>query len=242
MFDNTLILCSFNPMQPLFLKAIKVVWKMILGVLVFVALYVTFVFVVPKIPVNRTHLESDSEMVDVYILTNGVHTDIVMPINSRFYDWRPFIDPSDTKSQDPDVRYAAFGWGDKGFYLDTPTWADLKFSTAFKAAFWLGSSAMHVTYHKELKEGDRCRRMQVSKQDFLKMIEYVKSSFRMAETNGPILIDGASYEQYDAFYEGIGTYNLFFTCNTWANDALKSGNQRACLWAARQEDIFSKYE
>ena len=51
-----------------------------------------------------------------------------------------------TKSKDSTAEYLAFGWGDKGFYLDTPEWSDLKASTAFKAAFALGNSAMHTTF------------------------------------------------------------------------------------------------
>lgn len=50
-------------------------------------------------------------------------------------DWSQKIPFSQTKGKSTDFNYIAFGWGDKGFYLDTPTWADLKFSTAFKAAF-----------------------------------------------------------------------------------------------------------
>lgn len=66
---------------------------------------------------------------------------------------------SQTKGKNTDFNYIAFGWGDKGFYLDTPTWADLKFSTAFKAAFWMGQSAMHTTYYREVKEGEDCKRL-----------------------------------------------------------------------------------
>ena len=32
-------------------------------------------------------------------------------------------------------RYVAIGWGDRGFYVDTPTWADLKLSTLCNALF-----------------------------------------------------------------------------------------------------------
>ena len=64
-------------------------------------------------------------------------------------DWSQKFLYEDTVAKDSTLRYIAIGWGDKGFYLDTPTWADLKFSTAFKAAFWLGNSAIHTTFIKK---------------------------------------------------------------------------------------------
>jgi hypothetical protein len=56
------------------------------------------------------------------------------------------------------VNYLAFGWGDKGFYLNTPEWADLKVSTALNAAFGLSSSAIHSTFYKKLRENETCKK------------------------------------------------------------------------------------
>ena len=63
------------------------------------------------------------------ILTNGVHTDLVVPIKSAEIDWSKEIPIENTNSKSTNFNYLSIGWGDKGFYLDTPTWADLKFST-----------------------------------------------------------------------------------------------------------------
>ena len=48
--------------------------------------------------------------------------------------------------------FVGLGWGDKGFYLETPTWADLKTSTALKAVSGYNTTAMHVTFYKEMQE------------------------------------------------------------------------------------------
>ncbi|HOB24230.1 MAG TPA: DUF2459 domain-containing protein, partial [Kaistella sp.] len=61
----------------------------------------------------------------------------MVPVKTPEIDWSQQIPFKTTLSKRTDFKYLAIGWGDKGFYLDTPTWADLKFSTAFKAAFWL---------------------------------------------------------------------------------------------------------
>lgn len=210
------------------------------GLLLFLALYGLAAVVLPRIPVNAGETPATDDPVVVYLLTNGVHTDLVLPMYHELHDWSAFVNPVDTRSGDTNVRYAAFGWGDKGFYLDTPTWADLKFSTAFKAMFWLSTSAMHVTYYHELQPGEACRKLSVSRADYTRIVDYIERSFEHTPKGLPKLIQGA-YDENDAFYEANGTYNLFFTCNTWANDGLKAGNQKACLWTPFQQGIFRLY-
>ena len=102
-------------------------------------------FLLSKITIN-SNADHQSKDVSIYIKTNGVHTDIIVPVKNEIKNWSSQIKFENTKSKDSTAEYLAFGWGDKGFYLDTPEWSDLKASTAFKAAFALGNSAMHTTF------------------------------------------------------------------------------------------------
>jgi hypothetical protein len=88
--------------------------------------------------------------VTVYILGNGIHTDVVVPVKTAYKDWSQGILYKNTRGNDTSLQYLAIGWGDKDFYLKTPHLADLTFSTAFNAAFGLSSSAMHTTFYKSL--------------------------------------------------------------------------------------------
>ena len=111
--------------------------------------YLVVVTSLSYISVND-ELEKKYDKIPIYILTNGVHTDIVLPIKNEQYNWSNLLKFQHTKSKDSTSKFVALGWGDKGFYLETPTWADLKTSTALKAASGLSSSAMHVTFYKNL--------------------------------------------------------------------------------------------
>ena len=134
------------------------------------------------------------------------------------------------------------GWGDKGFYLNTPTWADLKFSTAFKAATALSTSAMHTTYYQTMEENDECVKIEISKQQYTTLIQYIKSSLQKDPENNFIHIPtNAVYGTTDAFYEANGKYSLFKTCNSWTNSALKISGQKACVWTGLDSPIFEKY-
>jgi len=171
-----------------------------------------------------------------------VHTDLVLPIKTEQMDWSKEIKFEHTLGKDTIMDYIAFGWGDKGFYLETPTWADLKFSTAFKAAFALGESAIHATFYKTLREGNDCVRIPLSKEQYVRLVNYILDSFDQ-DANGHFLNipTKAVYGQYDAFYEAKGSYNLFQTCNTWANTGLKRCGQKAALWTPFDSGIFYHY-
>ena len=215
--------------------------KSILALFIFALVYLFLVFVIPYFSVNAKE-QSPSEEVTLYIKTNGVHTDIVVPINTKYKDWSETLKFSHIKSQDATMQYIGLGWGDKGFYLNTPEWSDLKFSTAFVAAFGLGSSAMHATFYKEIRENENCVKIKVSAQEYQKLIAYVENTFDKDENGKPILIDATTYGQNDSFYEAKGAYTLFYTCNTWANSALKAMDQKAALWTATDTGIFQHYK
>ncbi|MBX9450140.1 MAG: TIGR02117 family protein [Taibaiella sp.] len=183
-----------------------------------------------------------SRSVEIFILTNGVHTDIVMPVSNELYDWSKVFPYRHTLSQDTDYPYVAVGWGDKGFYLETPEWKDLKASVAFKAAFALGTSAVHVTFYRQMETGKSCRPIRLTEMQYSRLVQYIDATLDKDEAGKPIHIStDAQYGDFDAFYEARGSYHLFFTCNTWVNDALKSCGQQACVWTIFDTGIFEKH-
>ena len=197
-------------------------------------------FVCSRITIGKDAGTKDE--VAIYIKTNGVHTDIVMPVRTPQIDWSREIKYANTALHDTTWQYIALGWGDKGFYLQTPNWSDLKFSVAFNAAFALSTTAMHATFYKELQENDRCHKMLISRDQYARLIDYVTKSFQHDASGHFINIKTkANYCQSDAFYEANGSYSLFHTCNTWANNALKKCGQKCCLWTIFDTGIFLKY-
>ena len=222
-------------------KSFKILLKTLLGFIAFLLIYAILIFFTSIISVNENNENTDKN-IPIYILSNGVHTDIVLPLKNEIKDWSTAILYTNTKAKDSTLQNLAFGWGDKGFYLDTPTWADLKASTAAKAVTGLSSSAMHVTFYGNLKENESCKKFFISESQYQKMITYIENSFSLDKANKIQRIGTHSYGKYDIFYEAKGSYNLFYTCNTWANQALKAGNQKAALWTVLDKGIFYHYE
>ena len=203
-------------------------------------LYLAAAFGLSRIAVPKADPDAAPD-VPVFLHTNGVHTDIVVPIRTAQHDWSRQLSLADTPSADTSMRYIAFGWGDKGFYLDTPTWADLKFRTAFVAAFWLGSSAVHATYFHALVPGPDTVPLHLSRAEYARLVAYIQRSFRYDAAGRVQHIAGHSYGRDDAFYEAHRVYSFLYTCNTWTNNALKACGQRACLWTPSDQGIFYQY-
>lgn len=223
------------------MKSIKFILKFLLAIIGLLLIYGISAVVFSIIPVNKNQSENNKEYT-IYIKSNGVHTDLVLPIKTDLKDWSEKIKFENIKSKDSTHHYLAFGWGDKGFYLDTPEWSDLKFSTAFKAAFNLGTSAMHTTFYKQIQETENCIKIEISKEQYQKLITFIEASFQYDTNGNPIFIEATTYGKNDSFYEAHRTYNLFYTCNTWANQALKKADLKAAFWTPADKGIFYHYQ
>jgi uncharacterized protein (TIGR02117 family) len=222
-------------------RILKIIGLSIGSFLGLIVVYLCFAFGLSRICVNDDVKPVDE--VTIYILTNGVHTDIVVPVRTDQIDWSRYIPFENTTANDHSAELLALGWGDRGFYLETPTWADLKASTACKAAFGLSRSAVHATYYKNLKEDSSCKSIKISKTEYDGLIGYIKNSLKMNEGTDPVLIKtNANYGTHDAFYEAAGSYSLFQTCNTWTNNSLKSCGQKASWWTPFDTGIFYHYK
>lgn len=221
--------------------SLRILGRVLLGVLVCIICYALAIWLLPLIPVNNDFQEAPNGTM-IYIRSNGVHTDVVLPLRSAAKDWSAELPFANTASGDSNATHVAFGWGDKGFYLETKEWADLKASTAFNAAFGLSGSAMHVTHCDEPVEGEMCLAVRVSDAMLQCLTTHVESGFAKGTDGKPVWIAHRYYESNDAFYEGTGSYGLFFTCNTWTNSVLKDCGLPAALWAAFDGGILRQYD
>lgn len=210
-------------------RVLRLTKKFGLGLVVVLLLYLTVALIFSLIIIDQEL--NDEPEIEIWLHSNGVHVDVVVPAQNDTFDWYAVVAPSHTRSGSTDFSWLAFGWGDRGFYLNTPEWKDLRFSTAFKATLGLGKSAMHTTYHAQMTVSERTHRFMISRANYLTLCTFLKSGFETTEDGAfqPIGLH-ARYGQHDAFYAGNGRYSLFKTCNSWTNNALKSAGLPHCLW------------
>ncbi len=223
------------------IKAAKISGLFLIGFVGLIGIYFLSALILSRITVPAEK-EKGSD-ITVYVLSNGIHSDIVMPLKSELKDWSKEIKLKDTELYDTAIGYLAVGWGNKDFYLNTPTWADLKFTTAFKAAFGIGSAAIHTASYQYMTESENCIKIEITTEQYRKLVKYVDAGFKK-NANGHYrqIYSNTKYDKGKSFYEAEKKYSIFFTSNTWTNNALKTCGQKACLWTPFDKGIFYHYK
>ncbi len=206
-------------------KILRIV-KIALLLPLLILFYVFVAYVCSYIPYNTSFEQASEDSVKIFLHSNGVHTDILVPVKNDQKDWNAFLPglPANTS-------FVAMGWGDKGFYLNTPTWGDLKFSTAFKAAFWLSTTAMHITpYAQAPSISEQTVEVNISKEQYAVLCEYIEKSFQLNDQKQLNLLPHDARYYSGSFYDATGTYSILTSCNSWVNKALKVSGIRTCAW------------
>ena len=179
--------------------------------------------------------------ITVYLITNGVHTDLALPLKNDTFDWTTIINPGDTRAASSDWGYAAFGWGDRGFYVETPHWRDLKISTALSAVSGLGDSIIHVTYYPALWESVHSIAILMPRAHYRRLAESIRDQFALHEGEGRAVVAAPAYGDNDTFYAAHGHYSLFHTCNSWTNRRLSDAGLKHVLWTPFAYSLMRAY-
>ncbi len=224
------------------LKIAKYVGVFLLSFIAFVALYYLASISCKHITTNDDYVSPD-DGIELFVVSNGVHADICLPINSNKELWLKYFNPKDFVTLTKEPKYISFGWGDKGFFLDTPTWDDLTFGTAFKALFIPSATAMHVSYVEDKpKLSATTKSFKVSSKALKRIEEYILKYIQLKDEK-PILIDCCRYPNlHDNFYESTGSYHLFRTCNVWTNQVIIEGGVKTSVWTPFDTGILEQFE
>ena len=195
-----------------------------------VALYFLAAVVLSAIPLNRG--TGRCGPVEIFVRSNGVHVDLVLPVRNDRFDWDPVAPPAD--AADPHaaaVPWVAIGWGDREVYRRVPTWNDLTPGLALRAGLGLHGAALHAERLFAVEEGPDCRRLALTESQYDALVAFLLESGVRDEDGRLVPLAGASgFGATDAFYEARGRYHPFFTCNTWCNLALKRVGLPCCVW------------
>ena len=198
--------------------------KGVAGVVIVIVGYIIAGFIGGTIPTNR-HWRAPATGVTIYVETNGVHTGIIVPKVAAGIDWRPLLRPEDLGDQ----RYAAydhvaFGWGERTFYLETPTWADVKPLTVLAAGLGSDRTLVHVDHIPQPRPNDDTKAVVLRPEEYRRLSAYLRASF----ADQPEHLHG--YYDYDGFYTSRGHYSAIRTCNAWTGDALRHAGVRVGAW------------
>ncbi len=215
------------------MKTLKKILKWSLYFLLIPIFYLVVSLILTSITIERK-LENGITDKIIYLNTNGVHLDIVIPKENI-----DSIILSGLKLNGNE-NYLSFGWGDENFYINTPTWGDLTFNNAFSAMFLKSTTLMHVTRYKE-KRSDWIV-IKINESELKNLNTYIQNTFKTNVNGMKIILENQGYSSMDEFYKSKGSYSCFNTCNSWVNKGFKESGLKSCYWTPFDFGLIKKYE
>jgi uncharacterized protein (TIGR02117 family) len=218
-------------------KWLKLVLRLLAAILALPALYFAAALVGGLIPAN-SGWQQPREGITIFVRTNGVHTWIMTPTVAAGVDWRPIAPAAHIRDPRYAGDYVAFGFGNREFYLNTPTWNDLSPRTAIAAAFGRGPGLVHVEHERRPSGDEDNRPLVLAPEGYRRLAGHIRQSFELdaAGRSKPLL--GRGYGPSDVFYEAQGSYNAYRTCNEWTGEVLRAAGVRMGAWTPFSESIM----
>jgi uncharacterized protein (TIGR02117 family) len=178
--------------------------------------------------------------IEIFVRTNGVHVDLVMPARAADVDWYALAPPSHVEAPNAADGWVAIGWGQREFYLETQSFADLRFGTASRAILG-GDALMHVQHGSQPTATYRYRPLRLDPEGFRRMADAITRSFRVDAHGQAIPLLGRGYGADDVFYEAHGTYHAFRTSNQWSGDMLAEAGVAIGIWTPFSQSIMWRF-
>lgn len=207
--------------------------KILLGTIAFGLLIISLSF----IPLGKDDPHPEME---IYLLSNEIHTGIVIPVKNDVFDWETFINKEDYL--DRPSEWIEMGWGDRQFYFEMPTLDKLTFKLAFDALFLPDPAIVHVNYlDAHPREYASHKVLKISKVTYKKLVEEMIKRFEL-QNGKPILIPNKGYTSTDNFYESYGSFSVLRTCNIWTAEILGEADLKRPVWSPTKYGLEFLYQ
>ncbi|MFN3945942.1 MAG: TIGR02117 family protein [Allosphingosinicella sp.] len=191
------------------------------------------------VPRNPGWQEPDAG-VQIFVRTNGVHADLVLPADAEGVDWYALLPPDHVRDPGAADGWVGIGWGQREFYLETERWADLTLRTAVRALTG-GDPLMHVAHMGTPRPSAAHRPLRLPPDAYRRMAEAIAASFERDADGAAIPLTGEGYRDNDTFYEAHGTYHAFRTSNQWTGDILGHAGVRIGVWTPFEQGIMWRF-
>lgn len=187
------------------------------------------------IPVN-SGWRPPAHGVSIWVEDNGIHTGLVLPKMAAGIDWRGDFPPGDLR--DPGFAqhdHVAIGWGERGFYLGTPQWRDVRPGVVLGAAIGSDDTLVHVEHVARPVAGGNVRAIVLRPEEYRRLVTAIRAS----HASGPAV---PGYFAYDVFYPGTGRYDAVRTCNAWTGHMLALAGVRVGRWTPFAQGVMRWFQ
>jgi hypothetical protein len=110
-----------------------------------------------------------------------MHTNLIVPVRTAVFDWSKHLDLDSVGGRSAkDYRYLQFGWGDRIFYMETPSWFQMSIPSAIRALLLQNPSAIFVKGHPTVPHypGESLKCVSLGNNDYLALMKFIESTFQ----------------------------------------------------------------
>ena len=219
-------------------RALAWLLRIVAGIVAIPIGYFVLGAILSAVPANVAWRQPE-QGITIYVRSNGVHTWLVMPKLTPEMDWRPYAQPAHLRNPRwGNADHVAIGYGNRDFYLNTPTWDDLSFKTAGLALAGNGTTLLHVEHIDRPRPDEYQRPLRLTPNQYRRLVGFIQRRFRLDSGGRPIPVLGRGYNEWDMFYEANGGYSFVLTCNEWTGRALRQAGVRVGLWTPFEQSIM----
>lgn len=194
------------------------------GVVLALALFALAGWAGSSIPRNASW-RPPAHGIEILVGSNGVHTELVLPLVTREKDWRADFPAADVAVPRPDYTHVAVSWGEKEVFLNTPTWWDLSPLTVLRIVGVGGEGLLHVAHYVRPAPSGDFRPLTLTPWQYRRLVAAIERSLPQEPR-----VRHAGYGPHDVFYDAPGDYTASNTCNQWTSDMLAAAGVRTGRW------------
>lgn len=176
--------------------------------------------------------------VEVRVVSNGYHASLILPARNDVADWPAAFDPADARNAPASAGWIMLGWGDRAFYMETRTFADVQATTLIGALLGLGDTALHVAWLDRPDLFADAAVVRLSPQRYAELVAVVQSRVARDAGGRAFVHLGKGYGQNDAFYRANGRYSPWYTCNEWVAETLRAAGVAVPVWAPLPQSLL----
>ncbi len=204
--------------------------------------YLGTALVTARIGADVASVKVEESKHKIYLVTSLLHADFVLPASPRILERFSFLQGSDLPLKHPDLRHLTFGWGSNAFYTTAGSYSDIAVKAVFKAVSG-DTSVMRVVAIGEVEVAEDVIELNLGDEQYDKLLTAIDESFARQDNRQPEYLPSASIGEPDAFYIGVGGFNIFNPCNQWVNNVLRNAGVKLGVWtpttqALRQSLVY----
>ncbi|GGA35095.1 hypothetical protein CYANOKiyG1_52640 [Okeania sp. KiyG1] len=175
--------------------------------------------------------------ISIYIYNTGIHTDILVPVRTKIWNWQQYLDLKLIANQSASIKYLAFGLGDRAYFLETYNGTSLPIVTIFKAMFLQTPSAMRVLAYRNIPQQYEIKCAIITQTNYRRLMEFINNSFQLDTQGNKInLLVDSNYG--GGFYAAKSNYSILRACNDWTAEGMKLAGVKTPVWSGLSSSIM----